>query len=210
VVGVVADAETQPRSRENRGGLFVPLAQQLLPSVELVVRTSGDPSTLLLPLRTLVRQADPDLFAERSVTGEYRLDPARWGMRYFGFAGGVLGVVALVLAMAGLSGVLLHLVARRSREMGVRLALGATPSALGRLVIGDGLRPVLLGLYLGLPAGLAGWLALAPGARLTGSPISAPVLLVVPLVLLASAAVACYLPAFRASRVDPNVALREN
>jgi predicted permease len=210
VVGVVADAETQPRSRENRGGLFVPLAQQLLPSVELVVRTSGDPSTLLLPLRTLVRQADPDLFAERSVTGEYRLDPARWGMRYFGFAGGVLGVVALVLAMAGLSGVLLHLVARRSREMGVRLALGATPSALARLVIGDGLRPVLLGLYLGLPAGLAGWLALAPGARLTGSPISAPVLLVVPLVLLASAAVACYLPAFRASRVDPNVALREN
>jgi ABC-type antimicrobial peptide transport system permease subunit len=123
-------------------------------------------------------------------------------------AGG-LAVLALVLAMAGLFGVLSHLVSRRTREMGVRMALGADPRRIRRLVIGDGLRPVLSGIALGLLIG--GLVRLALRAQYD-SPLSltdTAVFLLVPLPILAAALIACEWPARRASRVDPNVALRD-
>jgi predicted permease len=207
VIGIVADAPTGGRMRK-RSAIYVPLAQRSMPSVEVVVRTPGDPDHLLVPLRTIVRQADPDLFAERSVTGVYRLDPARWALGGFGDIATLLGLVVLVLAMTGLSGVMTHLVARRTRELGVRMALGASRAGIAKLVLGDGIRPVAMGLAFGIPVGLVGWLAFSPVARLPTSVIDLPILSLVPAVLIGAAMVACYLPARRAANVDPNVALK--
>jgi predicted permease len=208
VVGVVRDATDDARGGRN-SAVYVPFAQQFMTTLDVVVRTAGDPEDLLVPLRTVVRQADPDLFAERSVTGVYRLDPGRWGLRYFGAIASLLGLVALVLAMVGLSGVLSHLVARRTREMGVRMALGATQSGIARMVLGDGIRPVVAGLILGIPTGLIGWFSFSPMARLPTSALDLPMFALVPVSLILAAMVACYLPARRASRVDPNVALKD-
>ena len=210
VIGVVAEADASAGRGRNRGAVYVPYAQHFMPTVEVVARTTGDPNTLLAPLRTIVRRADPDLFASRSVTGEYRLDPARWGLRYFGRVASLLGAIVLVLAMAGLSGVLAHLVTRRTREMGVRMALGATRPGILGMVIRDGLKPVTLGIYLGVPAGLTAWFSFSPSVGLPTAPADLTMILLVPVVLLASAIVACYLPALRASRVNPIVALKEN
>jgi ABC-type antimicrobial peptide transport system permease subunit len=123
-------------------------------------------------------------------------------------AGG-LGTLALVLAMVGLYGVLSYVVARRTREMAVRLALGAEPTRIVRMVMRDGVRPVLEGLVLALVVGV--------GIRLVFRAILEPSIPVIdllafglaPLPLLAAALLASYLPARRAARVDPNVALRD-
>ena len=120
-----------------------------------------------------------------------------------------LGAIALVLATAGLYGVLSHIVYHRTREIGVRMALGASAGRIVRLVVRDGVRPDAEGLFIGLGA------AFVIRAFLQSSfnqPISSldPIAALVPVIpLLVAAVVACYVPARRASRVDPNVALRE-
>ena len=116
--------------------------------------------------------------------------------------------IVLLLAMTGLFGVLSHLVARRTRELGIRMALGATSRDLARLVLGDGLRPVVLGLIIGVVLGTLGRLvfrAMVMGRIEAFDPLA---IAFVPIPLVLAGLVASYLPARRASRVDPNVALR--
>jgi ABC-type antimicrobial peptide transport system permease subunit len=121
---------------------------------------------------------------------------------------GILGLVALVLAITGLYGVLSYIVAGRRREIGVRRALGATSALIVRLILLDGLRPIIGGLFAGLALG--GALRFAAGRLLRGLPPVDPWLAVaIPLLFTAAGLVACYLPARRASEVDPSVALRD-
>jgi ABC-type antimicrobial peptide transport system permease subunit len=121
----------------------------------------------------------------------------------------VLGALALILALAGLYGVLSHLVERRTREIGVRMALGAARTDMYRMVVRDGLRPVVAGVVIGLLIGVLVRRALTPFfARLLPT-VDPAVMIVLPLLMLAAGVVAAYLPARRAARVDPNVALRE-
>ena len=123
-------------------------------------------------------------------------------------AAGGLGGLALILAMAGLYGVLSDLVLRRTREIGVRMALGADAPRVMRMVIGDGARPVIEGLAIGTGIGILARMSFKP-LFLRMVPAFDPMLLViVPLLFIAAALLASYLPARRASRVDPNVALR--
>jgi len=124
-------------------------------------------------------------------------------------AAGGLALLALVLAMAGLFGVLSHLVARRTREMGLRMALGADPDRIRRLVIGDGLRPVLAGVGVGWAVGLIVRFLLRAAYANPLSMTDLLAFLIAPVPIVAAALVACYWPARRASAVDPNVALRE-
>lgn len=209
VIGIAGDTDTQQRRSRQSGVVWVPLAQHYEPLLALVGRTSGDPADLVPALKTLATRADPNLVLDRpgtaavTVTGLYVLmdDVSR-------LAGG-LAALALVLGMAGLFGVLSHIVSRRTREMGVRLALGAEPSEIRWLVVRDGLQPVVSGLTMGFLIALAVRLLLRSAYASPFSMTDAAIFVLAPLPILAAALVACYWPAKRASSVHPNVALRE-
>jgi putative ABC transport system permease protein len=121
----------------------------------------------------------------------------------------VLGTIALVLAMAGLHGVLSHVVARRTREIGIRLSVGADRGRIPSLVLRDGFRPVVKGLVIGLGAGVLLRLLLRATIVTAISPVDVTMFSLVPVPFLCAALAACWVPAARASRVDPNVALRD-
>ena len=121
-----------------------------------------------------------------------------------------MGGFSIVIALAGLYGVLAHLVSQRTREIGLRMALGAARTDVMRLILGDGLKPVGVGIFTGLAVGARLRLGAQPLFANLLPPMNWTILAVVPMMLLAAGAFACYLPARRASRVDPNVALRES
>jgi ABC-type antimicrobial peptide transport system permease subunit len=123
---------------------------------------------------------------------------------------GLLGVAAMVLAMAGLYGVLSYVVAQRTHEIGVRVALGATTRQIMRLVLVDGVRPVVEGLAVGFVIADLAEMALRPAIQKPLPAIDATLMTLVPLPFLAAALIACYLPSRRAAAVDPNVALRHS
>ena len=110
--------------------------------------------------------------------------------------------------MAGLFGVLSHVVLRRTREIGIRIALGADRARIFRLVLRDGLYPVAKGIVLGLTIGVGARMAVASWVVTDISPFEPLALLLMPVPFILAALAACYFPAARASRVDPNVALR--
>lgn len=209
VIGVAADTDTQHRYSRNSGAVYVPLSQHYEPTLSMVARTDGDPADLIPVMKTLARRADPDLVVDRPATAAMALTGAYVLIGVISRTAGSLALLALVLAMAGLFGVLSHLVSRRTREMGLRIALGADPSRIRKLVLADGLRPVVAGIVLGAAAGLIARMLIASAYA---SPISAGdivIFVAAPIPILLAAVGACYWPARRASRVDPNEALRE-
>jgi len=131
-----------------------------------------------------------------------RIDPPRRGALY-------LGALVIALSMIGLFGVQSHVVAHRTREIGVRMSVGATASQIKLMVLKDGYRPVFEGLALGLWGGIAGRIILRSYMGLENVTIVDPWMLVLtPIPLIAAAFWACYLPAAKAARVDPMVALK--
>jgi putative ABC transport system permease protein len=123
-------------------------------------------------------------------------------------AAGLLGGFAMLLAMAGLYGVLSELVSRRTRELGIRMALGADSSRLLRMVLIDGARPVFLGLIVGFGFGILARLAFRPMFIRIMPAFDPAIVALVPLPFICAALLAAWFPARRAARVDPNVALR--
>jgi putative ABC transport system permease protein len=120
----------------------------------------------------------------------------------------LFGGLALVLGIVGVYGVIAYATGQRAREMGIRLALGATPGGLKRLVVTEGLRPVLSGVFAGMIAAVsAGWAV--RGMLYEVAALEPLTLATVPAVLLTAALLACYLPARRAARIDPATTLRE-
>jgi predicted permease len=209
VTGVVMDSTLDRRGRPEPV-IYRPFTQAPDPDVAFMARSASlETSALVGVLRTALRRTDPDLAMRYTGSAQALFQTQAIAV---GLATGViatLGAIALVLAMAGLYGVLSHVVHQRTREIGVRMALGATAGRIVTLVVRDGVRPVAEGLFIGLGA------AFVVRAVLQSSfsqPISAldPIAALVPVVpLLLAAAAACFVPARRASRVDPNVALRE-
>lgn len=192
----------------------IPEAQVILPmqhgqgSVRwYVLRTASDPAMLIPAVRSTMRALDPDLpLAELAsmdfVVKNRMFQPRVWGSMFALFA-----TTALVLAMIGLYGVMSYLVAQRTRELGVRMALGADRSAVLRLVLGGGARLIGAGLLIGIPAAV-GMSQLLRGL-LYGVSASDPLTLVaIPALLTVVALIATWIPARRATRVDPMVALR--
>lgn len=209
VIGVAADTDTVQRLSRRTGVAYRPLAQHYEPWLMLVARTSGEPAELVPVLRHVVKRATPDLALDRPTAAALLVNGPFVLVDVISRAAGGLAVLAMVLAMAGLFGVMSHLVSRRTREMGVRFALGAEPHQIRRLVIGDGLAPVGGGLVMGLIIGfMVRWMMRsAYNAPLTTT--DAMVFVLAPVPILLAAVVACYWPARRASRVEPNVALRD-
>jgi putative ABC transport system permease protein len=208
VVGVSKDTDTFMLGRRGNPVLLVPLAQGYNSALTITAR-AADPSAAAGVLRSAIRKADPELAVGSLGTGVKLLSGPYFLLRIVAGLASALGAVALVLAMAGLYGVLAHVVTRRTREIGIRIALGADRSRIFSLILRDGLRPVVKGLVLGLGIGVVFRIVLRSTIVTGISPVDPLMFALVPVPFVLAALIACYVPASRASRVEPTVALRD-
>jgi len=203
IVGEVGTVHTD-LAVESKGTIYFPYA---LSGTTLVVRTAGDPRPLAGALRAQVQAVDPDQPVYDVKTMQERVDASLERRRFAAALLGLFAALALVLAVIGLNGVIAFLVSQRTHEIGIRMALGAQPGDVLRLVVGQGLSMALAGVAAGLVG--AGLATRFIASELFGVRAIDPVtFFAVPILLLAAAMLASYLPARRATRVDPIVALR--
>jgi putative ABC transport system permease protein len=208
IVGVVANVRSTSLAAEGRETIYVPYVFQAFLPMTFVVRTAADPASLISRIRTEVGAMDRDVpVADLSTLGSWVAE-ARAPTRFLLALSGTFAGLALVLAAIGLYGVVSFSARQRTREIGVRVALGATDRDVRRLILGQGMIVAAIGIVLGLGASLA--LTRVVSSYLVGVSATDPVTFVgVPLVLLGVAALASYLPARRAMTIDPVRALRE-
>jgi predicted permease len=207
VVGVVRHTLHEGLDAESRVQVYCPLAQGDMPFLSLVVRTTGDPLASVAAMRAAVRSVDPDVPLSQIRTMDALIERATGPRRFSMLLLGSFAALAMILASIGLYGVMSQLVTQRSREIGVRVALGADAGAVLGLVLGQGARLALLGVAIGLAASLA--VTRVMTRMLFDVSATDPVtFVVIPLLLIGVALVASYLPARRATKVDPIVALR--
>lgn len=210
VVGTARDTdEGRLMSRDDEfGTIYLPFAQHFDTRVFLVARGAGSTAVTGATLESALRKADPDLAAVGAGPATTFLAEGYLIARIAATATAALGLLALSLAMVGLYGVQAQIVTHRTREVGVRVTFGATTREIERLILTEGFRPVLQGIALGLVIGVVLRLGIRVlvGARFDA--MDSLVVLLAPIPLLAAAFVACRIPAHRASRVDPIVALR--
>jgi putative ABC transport system permease protein len=208
IVGVAADTDVGRIFADPRPLAYVPLTQHYQPLITVVARASGSVTNAVGAMREAIRRADPDVAVDTIGTGRSVLAGPFQVLRGLGMTAIGLGAITLLLAMAGLYGIQSHIIANRTREIGVRMSLGATAGEIKRMVLVDGYRPVLDGLIFGLSIGLVGRAIARAYLELDVAIIDPWMLVVTPIPLICAAFFACYLPARRAAAVDPNVALR--
>ena len=208
VVGIAGDTDVKQLFRGPGALVYVPLMQRFDTILTVAARTTGDPALAVRAVRDAIRRTDSDLAVDVSGTGREVLAGAFVLLRAAGVAAVSLGGLTLLLAMVGLFGIQSHMVAHRTREIGVRMSFGATAARIRMMVLRDGYRPVLEGLALGLFIGLTGRAIVRAYLDVDVSIVDPWMLLVVPIPLILAAFCACYLPAHRAASVDPIVALR--
>ena len=207
IVGVVGDSRHDGLDAEFEPTLFYPFAQESQGGMSLVLRSTLPPAKLTRMVRAAVSEMDRGLPVADAVTMYHHITEMMADRRYPAFVLGLFAALALTLAAVGIYGVLSYTVGQRTREIGVRLALGARPADVLRTVLGDGLRLTFIGIALGATA--AGLAAGALGKLLYDvRPLDPVTFASVTLVLGGVALLAMAAPARRAARVDPMVALR--
>jgi putative ABC transport system permease protein len=209
IVGVVADARRSGVDRPVRPSGFIPASQAPQSRMDVLVRTASDPLVVMPEVRRVVSSIDPQLPLTRVRTLEQAMSESLSQRR---FIVGVLtsfAAAALTLAAIGIFGVMAYLVGQRTREIGIRVALGAQRASVLRQIFAEGMTHAAVGLALGLIASLG--LTRFMRSQLFGLEPSDPATIAAAvLLLLTTATAACLIPARRAARVDPVVALRED
>ncbi|HYT74305.1 MAG TPA: ABC transporter permease, partial [Vicinamibacterales bacterium] len=207
IVGVVADVKYRglPENPTSDPDLFFPFLDRNQ-QISLVLRSSVDPASLAAAVRRAVRDTDPNVPVFAVQTMEEAVGEQTAQSRFTTWLMGAFGTIALLLAAIGIYGVMAYLVAQRTREIGIRMALGAGRHEIVRLVIGGGGRLIGVGLLMGL----AGVVVVERLARtlLFGVTVWDPATLLAIAVLGGAGMLACYIPALRAARVSPLEALR--
>jgi ABC-type antimicrobial peptide transport system permease subunit len=206
VVGVVADVKQNGLEQDAPLQVYLPLALRNSSSVGLVVRTEGEPLAFTKTVEQTIRSLNKDL-PLRSRSMDEVLGKAMARQRLTLVLLAILAALALLLAGIGIYGVMSYAVTARQQELGIRLALGATARDVLRLVLAQGLKLTLLGLVFGMTAAFAAtrWLQ----GLLYGIAPTDPLTFVgVALLLSGVGLVACFIPAWRATQVDPLIALR--
>lgn len=209
VIGVVADTKVQTLGEAPEPLVYLPLAQDYTRLLRVVVQTEGDAAALLGTLRQAVRELDPDAAIFESKTMNEHLGVMLFPYRMAAALGSVLGGFGLLLACIGLYGVVGYSVTRRTKEFGIRMALGARTADVMRLVFANHFRAAAVGTVLGIGLSL-GLARLMSGVLFGIGPADPLTLTSIPALFACIAAVAIYLPARRATRVNPSIALRED
>jgi putative ABC transport system permease protein len=207
VVGVVGDITHSPYDREPRPAFYVPYQQSPPLSMNLAVRTEGDPLSLARGVMAAIHEVDHEQPVTDVRTMETAIYNSAIGLNFMAALMGVFGLLALCLSAVGVYGVMAHLVSEQTREIGIRIALGARWQNVFLFVFRRGLVPVAAGLLIGLPLawGFSRFLA----SVIYGVTATDPVTFVgVPAALLAAGLLAIILPARRAMKIDPVHALR--
>ncbi|MEO6212958.1 MAG: ABC transporter permease [Vicinamibacterales bacterium] len=210
VVGITSDTDVQRLFSKDGNVVYVPMAQENggVPFGIAIARTNGDPYAAVRALRNAIRRVDPDLAIESSGTGAGTLGGPTVFLRAASQLTVGLGALTLLLAMVGLYGVQSQGVAHRTREIGVRMSFGATAADIRSMVLRDGYGPVVQGIAIGICVGFLSRGLMRAFLWEQIEIVDAWMLCVVPVPLVLAAFCACYWPAHRASRVDPQVALR--
>ena len=207
VVGVVGDVRSTQLSQESPA-FYYSITTRTNPLMDVVVRTDASPEALLPAIRKQLKALDPDLPMSNVKTMEQWLTTSAAQPRLTVILLSIFAGVALLIAAIGIYAVLTYSVTQRTREIGVRLALGATPRRVLELIVSEGMRVALLGLVIGLAGGLA--LGRTVQSFVYGVGVHDPkIYFGVAAILTAVALAACFIPARRAAVVDPMVALRE-
>ena len=207
VVGIVADSVVTQIGEEPQPVIYYPMRQRYSPAASFQVRTSGNPKAVISAIRAVIQPIDTNLPLTNFQTVEELIDQALWAPRMGATLLGIFGLLALVLATIGIYGVMAHSVTQRTSEIGIRMSLGASRLQILKLILGRGMLITSVGAVIGI----IGFLFLSPVMSQLLFSVNARDPLTVAAVTLLLAAVAlfaCYVPARRAMRVDPIIALR--
>jgi putative ABC transport system permease protein len=207
IVGIVGNTVINNIGEQPQPIIYMPYAQDYSPAAAIVVRTKGDPQSVVPSVRAQIQSLDPSLAITNVQTIGEIIGQGLWAPRMGAALFVLFGMLALILAAVGVYGVLWYSVTRQTHDIGIRIALGAEPSTVLKLVVGEGLKLAAAGLVVGLIGAVLGVRVLS--SLLFNVNTYDPVTFVgVSLVLILTAALACYIPARRATRVDPLIALR--
>jgi predicted permease len=207
IVGVAGNVKQYSLDSESRVAFYTPHQQDSYSTMYVTVRTVGNPLSLATAVTHAAREMDPNVPVYDIKTMDQRLSESLARRRFAMFALGLFAAVAALLAAIGIYGVMSYTVAQRTREIGIRVALGATQTSVLKLMVTQGMSLAAIGVGIGLAGALL--ITRAMSSLLFGVTATDPVTFVVIGLFLAGVAlVACYIPARRATKVDPMVALR--
>jgi putative ABC transport system permease protein len=207
VVGVVGNTRHEGLSQETESEFYVPYLQSPGNSMQLAVRTAAEPDSMVSAVRAQVRDVDPNQPLYHVATLQQVLSESLAPRRFNVLLLGIFAGIALALATVGIYGVMAFSVTQRTHEIGIRMALGAQKSDVLKVVVGQGFKLVVTGVAIGIAGALA--LTRFLSSLLYGVKPTDPITFAaVSLILIAVALLACYIPARRATKVDPMVALR--
>jgi putative ABC transport system permease protein len=207
VIGVVKDSKYRSLGEDAMPYIFLPYLQNPQPAMALHVQTSGNPRDLAAAVRREVQALDPNLPAFNVMSLADNIDISLFPSRFGAVLLGVFGFLALLIASIGIYGVMSYGVSERTHEMGIRMALGARGRDVMRLVISQGMWLALIGVAIG--AGLALAVTRVVKSYLYDVSVTDPLTFIgIALLLIGVALLACYVPASRATKVDPLEALR--
>jgi predicted permease len=210
VVGIVADSKYSSINERPLAQLFFPMARSEVSTLRLFVKAAGDPGPIVADVRNAIRGIDATLPVYDARTLNEHMQIAVFAQRMAANLLGAMGVLALLLAAIGLYGVMAYAVSQRTQELGIRLALGASPGSLLGMIVGQGMKLTMIGLAIGLAIALGAFGSIgAVRSLLPGiSPMDPITFVTVPIVLGSIALLASWIPGRRAGKVDPLVALR--
>jgi len=207
VIGVVGDVRSQALSQPPASEAYIPYAQAPLATISVAVRAAGDPAALLPAVRQRIAAVDASLAVIRTQTMVEVVDASTGSMRLASTLTSVFAALAALLAAVGIYSLVSYSVASRTREIGIRVALGAHPASVLRLVVGEGMKLTAIGLALGVAG--TWWLTGTLRSLLFEvSPVDPAVLAATAAAVVALTTVASLVPAWRVMRVDPTTALR--
>jgi putative ABC transport system permease protein len=208
VVGVVGNTRWHPAENQSGVEVYWSYGQYPTPNNNLVIRTASDPAPMLDLIRRAVHEVNPDFAVEGVKTMDTVIAESVWQRRLWSFVLAAFASMALLLAAVGLYGVMSFVVTQRTKELGIRMAIGAPAANVVSLILGQGSALAGLGALIGL------LLAFSASRYLESllfevSPLDSAIFLAVPTLLILMAILACAVPAWRASRIDPISALRQ-
>jgi ABC-type antimicrobial peptide transport system permease subunit len=207
VIGIVKTANYLAIAEPPQPMVYLSLVQYYFPTAVLYVRTAGDPEAVMGAVRRQVQSLDGNLLLQTESL-QTSIRELLWAQRLSAGLLATFGVLALLLTTIGIYGVISYSVRQRTREIGVRLSLGATVGDVRRMILWEGLRLVAIGVAAGEGAALGA--AGGVGSMLfLQNPRDLLTFTLVPAALVAVGALACWIPAMRATRIDPSVALRD-